>query len=180
MSETSPVVIRPATAADAAPLAALATQTFVDTFAQFNTPEDMEAYLASAFSPEIQAQEIADPNRITLLAEVAGHLAGYAQLNRGPALECVPGEKPLELLRLYVDRQWHGKKVAQALMEAYYAEARRGGYQTLWLCVWEHNHRAKAFYSKLGFVDVGSKIFVLGSDAQTDRVMVRPIFRTED
>jgi ribosomal protein S18 acetylase RimI-like enzyme len=49
---------------------------------------------------------------------------------------------------------------------------RRGG-RTLWLGVWERNERAKAFYQKNGFSDVGSHLFMLGTDAQTDRIMVR-------
>jgi ribosomal protein S18 acetylase RimI-like enzyme len=41
--------------------------------------------------------------------------------------------------------------------------------------VWEHNVRAVRFYAKHGFRDVGSHVFVLGSDVQTDRVMVRQL-----
>jgi RimJ/RimL family protein N-acetyltransferase len=44
--------------------------------------------------------------------------------------------------------------------------------------VWERNERAKAFYLKCGFVDVGSHIFGVGSDPQTDRVMVCDAMRT--
>lgn len=39
----------------------------------------------------------------------------------------------------------------------------------------ERNERAKAFYRKCGFADVGSQVFVLGTDAQTDRIMVRSL-----
>ena len=41
----------------------------------------------------------------------------------------------------------------------------------LWLGVWERNPRAQAFYRKSGFADVGSQVFLVGTDAQTDRVM---------
>jgi ribosomal protein S18 acetylase RimI-like enzyme len=41
--------------------------------------------------------------------------------------------------------------------------------------VWERNDRALAYYRKSGFVDVGSHTFVVGGDAQTDRVMVRAV-----
>jgi nucleoside-diphosphate-sugar epimerase len=50
--------------------------------------------------------------------------------------------------------------------------ARAAGARHLWLGVWERNPRARRFYEKCGFVDVGSQAFVLGSDPQTDRVMV--------
>ena len=42
----------------------------------------------------------------------------------------------------------------------------------MWLGVWERNERAKGFYRKCGFLDVGSQPFILGEDHQTDLVMV--------
>ena len=49
---TSPhvtIVIRPARVPDAPWLAALAERTFRDTYGAFNTPEDMERYVAEHF-----------------------------------------------------------------------------------------------------------------------------------
>jgi ribosomal protein S18 acetylase RimI-like enzyme len=92
-----------------------------------------------------------------------------------PAPPAVTGPAPLELVRFYVDRPWHGSGVARAMMSACDDEARRRGARTLWLGVWEHNPRAIRFYEKCGFVDVGSHKFVLGDDEQTDRLMARPI-----
>jgi ribosomal protein S18 acetylase RimI-like enzyme len=74
-----------------------------------------------------------------------------------------------------VQRGWHGRGVAQALMARVVAEAVAAGANTLWLGVWEHNHRARAFYGKCGFADVGEHVFLFGTDPQTDRVMVKPL-----
>ena len=82
---------------------------------------------------------------------------------------------PLELKRLYVARAWHGQGVAQALMEAALDAARARGAATLWLGVWERNPRAAAFYRKYGFERVGEHTFMLGADAQTDWLLVRPV-----
>jgi len=60
-------------------------------------------------------------------------------------------------------------------MQACIGEAKRGGYKTLWLGVWEHNHRARAFYRKWNFHDVGTHVFHLGEDLQTDILMQRSI-----
>ena len=81
----------------------------------------------------------------------------------------------MELKRLYVTRSWHGKGVAQALMDAALDAARARGAKTLWLGVWERNERAVAFYGKYGFARVGEHTFVLGSDAQTDWLLARPL-----
>lgn len=171
------IVIRHGAAIDATPLAGLAARTFQETFAADNRPEDMALHLASAYGTSQQQEELLDPDITTLLAEVDGELAGYAQLRSGEVPECVAGESPIELWRFYVVQSWHGRGVAQALMRRVELEASRRGGRTLWLGVWERNDRAKAFYSKNGFVDVGSHLFMVGTDAQTDRILARPLSR---
>lgn len=171
--------VRPATIADATRLSRLAASTFRETFESENTPDDMARYLAESFTPERQAAELGDPAAIVLLAEhrdgAHGELVGYAHLVAGPAPAPVTGGTPIELKRLYVARAWHGKGVAQALMEAALDAARARGAETLWLGVWERNPRAIAFYRKCGFTRVGEQTFMLGSDAQTDWLLALPL-----
>jgi ribosomal protein S18 acetylase RimI-like enzyme len=173
-------LIRPATVADAPRLSRLAVTTFRDTFERENTPEDMARYLAETFTPEQQAAEITDPSGTILLAEFRGasgeaELVGYAHLVAGPAPAAVQGPAPLELKRLYVARAWHGQGVAQALMDAVLTVAHARGAEALWLGVWERNPRAVAFYHKYGFTRVGEHTFMLGTDAQTDWLLARPL-----
>ena len=167
--------VRPAGEPDAAWLAALAERTFRETYTAYNTPEDMERFISAHFGVERQAAELGDPRMTTLVAEMAGRAAGYTQLLRGQAPPPVTGPAPIEVLRFYVDRPWHGRGVAQTLMAAAAAAARAEGARTLWLGVWERNDRAIAFYRKCGFEDVGTQTFVLGADHQHDRVLVRPL-----
>jgi GNAT superfamily N-acetyltransferase len=174
------IAVRRAVAGDAAALSRLGARTFREAFAGENTPEDMARYLAEAFSPEQQADEIADPAGTVLLAEHCGEsgdtdLVGYAHLVSGVVPVAVRGPAPLELKRLYVAGAWHGRGVAQALMNAAIDVARRVGAETLWLGVWERNPRAIAFYQKYGFLRVGEHTFVLGSDAQRDWLLARPV-----
>lgn len=160
---------------DAAALAAFAARTFEETFGPLNHPADMALYLSSAYGLAQQGVELADPRIGVLLAEEGDTLAGYAQLREGPAPACITGPGPIELQRFYVDRPWQGRGVARALMEATLEAARRRGAATLWLGVWERNERARGFYRKCGFEDVGSQPFVLGTDQQTDRIMTRAL-----
>ncbi len=173
MTEEAKPVIRQAGPADAALLAELGARTFTETFAATNKPADMAAYLAAAFSPAQMAAELADPLAIFFIAETDGRAAGYAKLYAGAAE--VEGEKPIELVRLYVAQEWFGRGVGADLMRACVAEAQRRGHRTLWLGVWEHNGRARAFYRKWEFRDVGQHIFQLGDDAQTDILMARAL-----
>ena len=174
--------IRAATSADAAQLSRLAAITFRDAFEAENTPEDMERYIATTFTPEQQAAEIANPDGTVLVAEhklSSGivELLGYAHLTSESKPEPVVGPAPLELKRLYVARAWHGRGVAQALMNAVLEAARARGAKTLWLGVWERNARAVAFYEKYGFTRVAEHSFTLGSDVQIDWVLARSNLR---
>ena len=165
--------IRRATLTDAALLAEMGARTFADTFAADTPPEDMAAYLNSAFSPEKQAAELTDPASLFLIAEIAGQPAGYARLYAGEPLEGVTGARPIELVRIYSTGAWIGRGVGAALMQGCLDEARRLGHDVIWLGVWERNPRAQTFYQKWGFSKVGTHIFPLGDDPQTDWIMQR-------
>jgi len=169
------VRIRPGAPGDAHRLAEFGARTFEEAFGAENTPQNMAVYVEQAYGAQRQAAQLADPAVVTLLAEDGRTIAGYAQLRDRPAPPCVVGPGPMELWRFYVDRPWQGQGVAAALMAATLDAAAARGAGTLWLCVWEHNPRAQAFYRKAGFVDVGAAEFVLGTDRQTDRVMVRAV-----
>src|SRR6185503_19988336 len=167
--------VRRATVADALALAEFAARIFRDTFAADNRPEELAIHIAQAFGSAQQNAELIDPHVATLLAEGEGALVGYAQLRAGSPPACVTASDPLELWRFYLDRPWQGRGVVQTLMGHVLTEAARRGGASVWLGVWEHNPRAIAFYRKLGFRDVGPHVFMVGADAQTDRIMVRSV-----
>lgn len=177
MSASAPrpaFAIRPAELSDAVALAEFGARTFYETFAADNTAEDMRLHLASAWSPQLQRAEIADPALDTLLACADdGALAAFAQLLVDSAPAALPTVRAIELKRFYVDSPWHGTGLARELMLAAEAQARRRGARELWLGVWERNVRAQAFYRKCGFEKVGTQTFVVGTDPQTDHVMMR-------
>ena len=169
------VTIRRAAAEDAAGLAELGARTFQDTFAADNRPEDMAAHLAAAFGVPQQTAELTDSDYVTLLAYVDGSLAAFAQVRRTDPPPSVEGSAPAELHRFYVDRPWHGQGVAAPLMAACADAIRELGGRTVWLSVWEHNPRARAFYTKCGFRHVGTAEFWVGTDCQTDHILERAL-----
>jgi ribosomal protein S18 acetylase RimI-like enzyme len=175
MNQKPNVTIRRATADDAGLLVDLGARTFSETFAVDNTAENMAAYLASSFNLAQQTDELADPVATFLIAEVDGAAAGYAKLHAGKPPEEIEGAKPVELVRLYVSREWLGRGVGETLMSACVDAAQHAGHKTIWLGVWERNARAQAFYRKWNFRAVGEHVFQLGSDLQTDILMERVI-----
>ena len=163
--------IRYGTPDDATMLAELGAKTFFDTFAKDNTAEDLELHLKRSFSPEIQLQELSDPETIFLIAESDGVPVGYAQLVLNSLDESIKGTKPLEIRRIYASQEFLGMGIGKELMQAAISEARQRGCDCVWLGVWEQNQSAINFYKKWGFQEVGSHIFSVGDDPQNDLVM---------
>ncbi len=173
---SSPLLITVArrNAATAAQLTALGRQTFQDTFAADNRPEDMAAYLAANFSPEKQLAELEDADTVFLLARMQQELVGYAKLRFNSTLGVEAGNTPdkrVEVERLYVREDWIGTGLGATLMRRVLEEARQKACRSVVLGVWEKNIRAIDFYRRFGFKVVGQHEFMLGSDAQIDLVM---------
>lgn len=162
--------IRRATIEDANLLADIGARTFLDTFAKDNTAEDMAMYLASSFSPSLQAEELTNPLITFLVAEIDGITVGYAKLISGSTAEATE-RTSIELNRIYVTQDWIGKGIGEAILSACVEEAKQRGNERMWLAVWEKNERAQRFYEKSGFRVAGKKKFELGRDIQTDLVM---------
>lgn len=174
------ITIRRATETDNLLLAEFGARTFYDTFAEHNTPENMAAYLAVTFSPEKQARELVNSDIIFFIAEQDGAIAGSVKLVEGSAPSCITGNHPIEIARLYVDKSVFRTGIGSRLMERCFNEALQKKCDVVWLGVWEHNTRALEFYRTWGFTEVGSHIFQLGDDPQTDLLMQRTLRGPED
>ncbi len=167
--------IRKATCPDARPLSLLAERTFRGAFSVVNTTQNMDMHCRGSYSEDFQTMEIVNPDMVTLLAEHEDELVGFAQLRWNKAPDCIRGNLPGEIQRMYVASDWHGKGVAQGLMDTCIEEIKARGSDVVWLGVWERNARAIAFYKKFGFVERGDHVFLLGRDPQRDIVMARSV-----
>jgi len=173
--ETDTILIRQASLLDGVLLAELGARTFQEAFGPANTPENMADYLSRSFSPSQQQAELNDPSTVFLIAQVGEEVVGYARLRQGPAPAQVRASKGVEIVRLYAAKERIGRGVGAALMEACLDQADGQGNDVIWLDVWEHNGRARAFYTKWGFEEVGTQPFQLGNDLQNDILMARPV-----
>jgi ribosomal protein S18 acetylase RimI-like enzyme len=169
--KASTMNIRRANSSDATLLSELGAKTFFDTFAKDNTPQNIKRYLEQSFSPQIQFNELSLPTNTFLIAEDNGKAVGFVQLIMDSHEESVKGTNPLEIRRIYASQAFIGKGVGRELMKASLAEAAERGCNCVWMGVWEKNPRAIGFYKKWGFVEVGTHVFTLGDDPQTDLIM---------
>jgi GNAT superfamily N-acetyltransferase len=167
--------ISPATLSDAPALRDLMEQTFVDTYARYNTPENMQQYVASHFGLAQVEQELRDEKVQYLVMKHHEQLIGFAKLVKDHSAEGLEGQKVAELERIYVTRVHHGQKLGAKLMQACLEWSKEAGFETVWLGVWEQNHKALAFYEKMGFQRFGEHVFVLGTEVQNDFLMKKEL-----
>lgn len=158
-------------------LADLSRQTFTDTFACYNKPEDMQLFLDTQFTRDQLMKEPDEPNNYFFIAWEAGEPMGYMRLRfwQTPPYSSLPSEPTVEITRLYATRPAIGKGVGKALMQFAVDFARSERVNQIWLGVWEHNERAIRFYQKWGFERKGEHPFLLGTDIQTDWLMAKEL-----
>lgn len=145
--------------------------TFTETFSLDNSEENMNEYLENGFSSEKLKTELSDKNAGFYFAELAGKVIGYLKVNTGKSQTEIKIKSALEIERIYVLKEFHGKKVGQMLFEKAVELAKEKNLKNVWLGVWEQNQRAIRFYQKNGFVAFDKHIFNLGKDEQTDILM---------
>jgi len=146
-------------------------QTFYETFAGSNTEDDMKKYLDESFSEIKLTTELKDTNSEFYFATLDNKVIGYLKLNFGQSQTELKDDKALEIERIYVPKEFHGKKVGQILYDKALQIARQKNVDYVWLGVWEENLRAISFYKKNGFVEFDKHVFKLGNDVQTDIMM---------
>ena len=142
---------------------------FCDTFAHLYRPEDLEAFL-SKFTLDAWTAELGDERYDFHVAEADGEIIGFVKLGP-PELPVRTSGPAIELRQLYILHEWRGLGAAQALMDWALSEAKARGGQELYLTVYTENWRARRFYEKYGFVEVGPYKFMVGEQADEDIIM---------
>lgn len=156
--------------ADLDALTALGRRTFTETFGHLYRPEDLSAFLEQSFGADGLPAEFRDPAFRFRVVDAGGVLAGFAKT--GPSYLPVPddGRRKIELRQLYVLKDWHGTGAAQALMDWALEVARSGEHDDMYLSVYSDNVRAQRFYARYGFEEVGKVVFMVGDQADDDRL----------
>lgn len=165
------VTLHKANREDLKDLQCICRTTFMESFGEQNTPEDMEKYLREKFNEEQLLLELDNPDSVFYLATLNGDVVGYLKLNTGKAQTELKDKDGLEIERIYVLNNFIGKGIGKQLFNLTLAIARQKNSHFIWLGVWEKNERALTFYLKNGFVEFDKHLFVLGDDHQTDILM---------
>ena len=164
------IAYRDAIPADGPALAAMARRSFTATFGTLYRQEDLATFLDQAFGANGLPTQLDDPAYRVRIALDGDAIAGFAKL--GPV--AFPGTWPtdaIELHQLYVLDQYHGEGIGPALMDWTLGAARECGAGELILSVFIDNHRAKRFYARYGFAEIGRYAFMVGAHQDEDVLM---------
>ena len=169
------LVIREATVEDARLIADISRQTFYETFAPYNSTEDMDKFLNEQFTKGKLIMEVGARGNIFLLAYEGHDIAGYVKVRDERVPLGLGAVTALEVARIYAVTNHIGKGVGSLLMQSCIDVAREKNKEWLWLGVWEKNHRAIEFYTKWGFEKFDETDFLLGDELQRDWLMKRKV-----
>ncbi len=167
------LLVRRAVPEDAACLSALATQSWLHTYATEGIRPTIARYVQENLSPNAIRMQIDRHDAATFIAQLANHFVGYAIIEF--RRKCPVLDAQVHLDRLFVQEHFLGRGVGSGLMQHAKAEARlRGDTQGLWLTVNSRNKRARAFYLHQDFKDVGQTYFDLYGESHENRILHAP------
>jgi len=169
------IEIREAVFSEVAGMREVAIQSYVDTFADVNTPENMAAFLNDAYSQRKLEEEFYQPGSKLYLACEGDRVAGFLRLRISEEVADKLGPNTIELQRLYIHKDFQNQKVGKMLMQKAIDYASENKFEWIWLGVWEQNFNAQRFYSKWGFEKFGEHVFQMGDDPQIDWLLKRKL-----
>ncbi len=160
--------IRPCRRSDAAPLAALAIQVWLHTYAREGINGPMARFVLEQFTPDYFRRIQQADHLQLLLAHEGALLRGFITIDLEAVSEAGPGYG-YEIVTLYVQEPFQGQGLGSALLERVSAEY---GYPH-WLRTWVHNGPAISWYQGRGFEEVGETAFILEGEAHTNLILAR-------
>ncbi len=147
------------TLADLPVLTSLARQSFLESHGHSAAAEDIGHYVNSKLTEAVFRFEMLDERNIFHWIHHEGRTAGYSKI----ILDCPSGyvapQNVTKLERLYVLEEFHGLGIGLQLFEHNLQIAQNTKQAGMWLNSWTGNHRAIAFYQKMGFEVVGEADF---------------------
>ncbi len=111
------IEIKKISLADLQELQHIGEQTFLETFAEVNSEENIKKYLSDSFSDRKMTDEIENLNSEFYFAIIDNKTIGYLKVNFGTAQTELKDPNGMELERIYVLRKYHGEKVGQFLFD---------------------------------------------------------------
>ena len=156
--------VRNAKEEDATTISEIAKVTFPLACPPESSKVELERFAQDHLNTSKFIEIINDSNRVLWVAEEDSRILGFCLLH-------LLSESKIELSKIYLLPECHGKGVASLLMEKALRYAKNVGAKVVTLSVFHGNNRAISFYKKYGFKKVGSIDFPMGNEIHRDDLM---------
>ena len=152
------MIVEKATQQDVKALSRVCRETFTLTYREISHShiKVIDDYAAEAFNEQQVTKDLKDALIIYYVAKEADKIIGYAKLVRQKNPSDLQTVRGILLDKIYLDKKYQKKGYGTQLLDYCIQEAKRDGYNRLWLGVWERNHAAIAFYKRQGFKKIGT------------------------
>lgn len=172
----TPIHWRRAEMRDAPALSILGGATFLASFAHDHPGDALIAHIRQAHGEAYYAAALADPAKTLLIGETElGAPVGYAMLCPPDLPVPTDAGQDVELKRIYLLGGWQGGGNGDRLMALVIDEARRRDARRLLLAVYPQNDRARRFYARHDFVQIGEMTFMVGDVPFRDLIYARSL-----
>lgn len=168
-----PPHLRPGAPEDSQPIAALAVQVFLDTYATEGVRPDLAREAFTEYSVEAFAARLQEPARRFIVAEQAGGIVGFAEFITTPRRAPAGAVVGARLVRLYIQPRFQRSGKGRRLLQAAESAASSLGLSAFWLTAWEGNHRARSFYEAVGCEDIGGTSYSFQGHDDANRVFAK-------
>lgn len=160
---------------EAAALAELGRTTFVSTFGHLYSAENLARFFATAYVVETIAGELIDPTLRWIVVEeplAPGVPIGFCKLSVGTSLPVALADRSvMECKQLYLLDAYHGRGIADDLMQWAFTQAELVAAQDMVLCVYSGNLRAQRFYQRHGFTKLMDYHFMVGDHRDEEYIL---------
>lgn len=167
------VHIRKATNKDDAVIAALGKKTFTETYSEIGNNAVVQEYIEKKLSAENIREELEDPEAWFYIGFVNDEPVAFARLRYDRVAKGLTDKRAIEIEHIYVLKAYQGFKVGWEMMEKCKQVAICEKFDTMWLRVWQQNHKAIRFYLTAGFVVYETEQFSYGSNIPQDDFLMR-------
>ena len=158
---------------DLCALAELGRDTFIETFGDLYTPEDLQAFLTGVYSEEVVAEELNNPDLHFQILTKGNEFVGYAKIGPVHVPVKTPDPAAMELWQLYVRQEFIGQGLGKKLMTWANEQFVARNASDIYVSVFSENERAIRFYESLGFRKVGEYGFEVGQQIDLEWIMCK-------
>lgn len=151
-------------------------ETFYQAYDDKHSPENLKTYTEREYTLAAAQKMLAAKDHECIVAFNDGEAVGFYVNKYHPCPIAENDGLSVELKQIYILSDQFGSGLGRKLLENTYETARAAGAKNMWLIVVDINQRARSFYLKQSFEEIGvGPVLKIGTDHITSKYMIRSL-----